>query len=56
EPDPSEVAQWRWVTLAELWRGLNEEPQLYSRWLKLAVEGQHWRGVAAHDGVGPDAD
>ena len=49
-PDPSEVEAWRWVTLAELLRGLREEPHLYSRWLKLAVEGEHWRGLAARGG------
>jgi isopentenyl-diphosphate delta-isomerase len=46
-PDPSEVAEWRWVSMGELLRGLSEEPHLYSRWLKLAVEGDHWRGLAA---------
>lgn len=55
-PDPSEVAEWRWVTMGELLRGLNEEPHLYSRWLKLAVEGEHWRGVAAQGVVGETAD
>ncbi len=31
--------------MAELLRGLSEEPHLYSRWLKLAVEGEHRRGL-----------
>jgi isopentenyl-diphosphate delta-isomerase len=51
-PDPSEVEEWRWVTMGELLRGLSEKPQLYSRWLKLAVEGDHWRGLAAQGIVG----
>ena len=34
-PDPSEVSEWRWVSMGELLRGLSEEPHLYSRWLKL---------------------
>ena len=50
-PDPSEVEEWRRVTAGELLEGLREEPHLYSRWLKLAVEGEHWRGLAA-GGVG----
>ena len=50
-PDPSEVEEWRWVSISELLRGLSERPHLYSRWLKLAVEGEHWRGPAA-SGVG----
>ena len=39
-PDPSEVEDWDWVTLDELRRRLREEPARYSRWLKLAVEGE----------------
>lgn len=46
-PDPSEVEEWRWVSMGELRRGLRDEPHLYSRWLKLAVEGDQWRGLAA---------
>jgi isopentenyl-diphosphate delta-isomerase len=47
-PDPSEVEEWRWVSMSELRRALSEQPHLYSRWLKLAVEGDQWRGLAAH--------
>lgn len=46
-PDPSEVEDWRWVSMDELQRGLREEPHLYSYWLKLAVEGDHWRRLDA---------
>jgi isopentenyl-diphosphate delta-isomerase len=51
-PDPSEVEEWRWVWVGELLRGLSEQPHLYSRWLKLAVEGGHWRGLAAQGVAG----
>ena len=46
-PDPSEVEEWRWVSMGELRRALAEEPQRYSYWLKLAVEGDHWRKLYA---------
>jgi isopentenyl-diphosphate delta-isomerase len=42
-PDPSEVEGWRWVTMDELRRRLSDEPQSYSYWLKVVVEGDHWR-------------
>jgi isopentenyl-diphosphate delta-isomerase len=42
-PDPSEVEDWRWVTMDELRRRLSDEPQSYSYWLKVVVEGDHWR-------------
>ena len=51
-PDPSEVEDWRWVSMNELRRGLREEPHRYSPWLKLAVEGDHWRGLDALTGGG----
>lgn len=41
-PDPAEVEAWRWVSMDELRRGLSEAPHLYSRWLKLAIEGDQW--------------
>jgi isopentenyl-diphosphate delta-isomerase len=40
-PDPAEVEAWRWVSLRELREGLSSEPQRYSCWLKVAVEGEH---------------
>jgi isopentenyl-diphosphate delta-isomerase len=42
-PDPSEVEDWRWVTMDELRRRLSDEPQSYSYWLKVVIEGDHWR-------------
>jgi isopentenyl-diphosphate Delta-isomerase len=46
-PDPSEVEDWRWVTIEELRRALGDEPASYSRWLKLAVEGEGWANLEA---------
>jgi isopentenyl-diphosphate Delta-isomerase len=53
-PDPSEVEEWRRVTMGELLRDLSAQPHLYSCWLKLAVEGDHWRDVTAHGVAGDD--
>ena len=36
-PDPSEVAEWRWVTLGELQRDLREHPSRYTAWLAPAL-------------------
>jgi hypothetical protein len=33
--------------MGELRRGLQEEPHRYSFWLKVAVEGEHWRELEA---------
>ena len=46
-PDPTEVEEWRWVSMSELREGLREEPQRYSFWLKVAVEGEHGHGLEA---------
>jgi len=46
-PDPSEVEDWRWVSMDELRRDLRDEPRRYSYWLKLAVEGDHRRALEA---------
>lgn len=50
EPDPAEVEEWRWVSMKELRRGLTEEPESYSYWLKVAVEGEHWTKLEAIGG------
>jgi isopentenyl-diphosphate delta-isomerase len=42
-PDPCEVEDWRWMTMAELRRELLLEPQSYSYWLKATLNGDHWR-------------
>ena len=49
-PDPAEVEEWRWVSLGELRERLASEPQRYSYWLKVAVEGEHWRKLEAAAG------
>jgi isopentenyl-diphosphate delta-isomerase len=46
-PDPSEVGAWRWVSMEELRGGLTDDPDSYSSWLRLAVEGEHWRKLEA---------
>lgn len=51
-PEPSEVEDWRWIGMDELRRRLLEEPQFYSYWLKLAVEGDHWRALDEFVGDG----
>jgi isopentenyldiphosphate isomerase len=48
-PAPAEVADWRWVSTGELRRALREEPRRYTRWLKLAVEGEHRRALFADE-------
>jgi len=39
-PDPEEVEDWEWVALDDLRLALRDEPERYSYWLKLAVEGE----------------
>jgi isopentenyl-diphosphate delta-isomerase len=41
-PDPSEVEDWRWVTMDELRRDLRERPNDYSYWLSVAVNRREW--------------
>jgi len=46
-PDPSEVEEWKWVSVDELRRGLREEPSRYSYWLKTLVESKGWQTLDA---------
>jgi isopentenyl-diphosphate delta-isomerase len=46
-PDPLEVEDWRWMTMTELRQDLRDEPQRYSYWLKVVVEGGEWRRLSA---------
>ena len=46
-PDPAEVEDWRWMSADELRQSLRDEPHRYSRWLKLAVEGEQGRALFA---------
>lgn len=48
-PDPSEVEDWRWVTMDDLRRCLRVEPQRYSYWLKAVVEDDRWRAFFDDD-------
>ncbi len=48
-PDPAEVEDWRWLSVDELRRGLRVEPDRYSYWLRLAIEGDHWRTFFDND-------
>ncbi len=38
EPDPTEVAEWRWVTVDELEAGLVAHPEHYTVWLPRALK------------------
>lgn len=38
QPDPAEVAEWRWVSLDELERELATYPERYTVWLPQALE------------------
>ncbi|MDT5293936.1 MAG: isopentenyl-diphosphate Delta-isomerase [Acidobacteriota bacterium] len=51
DPDPSEVEDWKWVSMSELRRGLRDEPSHYSYWLKLVLESAGWRRLNARIGV-----
>ncbi|MBC7931800.1 MAG: isopentenyl-diphosphate Delta-isomerase [Rubrivivax sp.] len=46
-PDPSEVEEWKWVSMDDLRRGLRDEPSQYSYWLRTVVEGGEWRRLDA---------
>ena len=46
-PDPSEVEDWRWVTLDELHRALQEEPHRYTYWLNIALKEEGWRRITS---------
>lgn len=37
-PDPAEVAAWRWVTIDDLRRQLQTNPEAYAPWFRLALE------------------
>jgi isopentenyldiphosphate isomerase len=41
-PDPLEVEGWHWIGLDELRAGLRREPELYSYWLRIALENDYW--------------
>ncbi|MFL6208287.1 MAG: isopentenyl-diphosphate Delta-isomerase [Pyrinomonadaceae bacterium] len=46
-PEPKEVADWKWLSMAELRQDLSRAPERYSYWLKAAIEGPEWRRLNA---------
>jgi isopentenyl-diphosphate delta-isomerase len=36
-PDPSEVEDWRWVSVSDLMKEIQESPDLYSVWLQIIL-------------------
>lgn len=38
EPDPAEIAEWKWVDLATLSVDLKEYPESYTYWLRISFE------------------
>jgi isopentenyl-diphosphate delta-isomerase len=44
QPDPNEVAEWRWVAVSEVLADLQGHPERYTAWLRPALEGLlKWR-------------
>jgi isopentenyl-diphosphate Delta-isomerase len=54
EPDPREVAAWRWTPLTDVQRELAEHPGRFTAWFPLALEGLIGQGEA-FDPVAPPA-
>ncbi len=46
-PDATEVADWRWVSMAELRRELRAHPDAYSYWLRFALATTEWQRLEA---------
>jgi len=40
KPDPDEVSEWKWVSLAELTADLRARPEAYTAWFRQYVEKQ----------------
>lgn len=38
-PDPDEVAEWRWASVSETLADLEQRPQHYTAWFRIAFEG-----------------
>src|SRR5213594_3665508 len=38
KPNPSEIANWKWVSVADLKKDLNKNPDRYTPWLKPALD------------------
>jgi isopentenyl-diphosphate delta-isomerase len=44
EPDPSEVGEWKWVEPDDLAEGFRRNPERYTAWLGLALQGLEENG------------
>jgi isopentenyl-diphosphate delta-isomerase len=44
-PDDSEVEDWKWIAPDELRRELRERPEVYTYWLRAALETEGWARV-----------
>ena len=38
QPNPNEVAEWKWVTLDHIEKDINENPDNYTAWFKILLE------------------
>ena len=45
EPDPSEVAEWKWMPFAELTADMQRRPEIYTIWLRHYF-GEHGDAIA----------
>ena len=45
KPDVEEVEDWKWVSLDELKQDLRERPEIFSFWLRVALERNEWRSL-----------
>jgi len=43
--NPAEVAEWRWISLAEVQQELRNDPHIYTPWLPIAIEKLLARGL-----------
>jgi isopentenyl-diphosphate Delta-isomerase len=46
-PDPAEVEDWLWVRMDELKRDLEQRPEAYSYWLRVALTRREWQQIGA---------
>ena len=44
-PDSAEVAAWRWLRMDELARDLQQRPEAYTDWLRIALAQREWQQV-----------
>ena len=46
-PDPSEVAEWKWIDIPALLKELKCQPEIYTYWFRIAVD-QFVRAIPAN--------